>query len=94
MDASVSSSCSIHSYSYSLASFSLKLPRSLRMLKIVCSRFLMLFSISRNFYRISPYFSSPTFKFATKSIMRGCGSLSHKNMGLSSILDEIDTDIG
>ena len=26
--------------------------------------------------------------------MRDCGSLSHKNMGLSSKLDEIDTDMG
>ena len=26
--------------------------------------------------------------------MRDCGSLSHKNMGLSSKFDEIDTDMG
>ena len=95
MDASVSSSFSIHSSSYSLASILLKLTRSLSMLKIVCNRFLMLFSISRNFDRISVlFFSANNSKFATKSIMRDCGSLSHKKMGFSSKLDEIDTDMG
>ena len=95
MDASVSSSFSIHSSSYSLASILLKLTRSLSTLKIVCNRFLMLFSISRNFDRISVlFFSANNSKFATKSIMRDCGSLSHKKMGLSSKLDEIDTDMG
>ena len=65
------------------------------MLKIVCNRFLMLFSISRNFDRISVlFFSANNSKFATKSIMRDCGSLSHKKMGLSSKLDKIDTDMG
>ena len=32
--------------------------------------------------------------YATKSRMRDCGSLSHKNVGLSSKLDEIDTNMG
>ena len=65
------------------------------MLKIVCSRFLLLFSITRNFDRISfLFFSAIKSKFATKSIMRGCGSFSHKIEGLSSKLDEIDTDEG
>ena len=95
MGASVSPSSSIHSSSYSLASIFLKLTRSLRMLKIVCSRFLMLFSISRSFDRISDlFFSANNSKFAKKSKMRDCGSLSHKNMGLSSKLDGIDTDMG
>ena len=88
MDESVSSSFSIHSSSYSLASILLKIIRSLSMLKIVCNRFLMLFSTSRNFDRISVlFFLANNSKFATKSIMRVCGSLSRK-------LYEIDTDMG
>ena len=94
MDASVSRSSSTHSSSYSLASILLKVTRSLSMLKNVCSRFLMFFLISRNSDRISVlFFSSNNSKFATKSIMRDCGSLSHKNEGLSSKLDRIDTDM-
>ena len=85
VDASVSPSSLIHSSSYSLASILLKLTRSLSMLKNVCSRFLTLFSISRNFDRISvSFFSAKNTKFGPKLIKRDYGSLSHKNMGLSS----------
>ena len=94
MDVSVSSSSSIHSSSNSLASLLLKLPRSSKMLKIVCSRFLILFYFFRNFDCISAsFFSDNNSKFSTKSIMRDCGSLSHKNMGLSSKFDETETDM-
>ena len=94
MDASVSSPYSIHSSSYSLASLLLKLPRSLRIPKIKCSRFMMIFSFSRKFDRISAlFFSSSNSKFATKSIMKDYGSLSHKNIGLLRKLDGIDTDM-
>ena len=40
------------------------------------------------------FFPANNSKFATKSKMRDFGSLSHKNMGLSSKLYEIDTDMG
>ena len=40
------------------------------------------------------FFFANNSNFATKSIMRDCGSLSHKNMGLLGKLDQIDTDMG
>ena len=36
------------------------------------------------------FFSANISKFATKLIMRDCGSLSYKSVGLSSKFDEVD----
>ena len=94
MDASVSLSSSIRSSLYSLASHLLEPFVLIRMLKIVCSSFLTLFLNSRNFDSIYSVFFANSSKFATKSLMRDCGFLSHKHMVLSSKLDEFDTDMG
>ena len=77
-----------------LASFLLKLTRSLWMLKTVCSRFLMLFSISKSSDRNSALFSANNTKFASSLVMRDCGSFSRTDMGLSCKMDQIDTDMG
>ena len=78
MDASVSSSSSKHSSSYSLVSFLLKLTRLSRTLKTICNRFLMWLLISLSFNRILVFFSANIFRFATKSLKRDCETLSHK----------------
>ena len=60
----------------------------------VWPRFDVTFDFQRIFKCISAFiFSANNTKFATKSIMRISGTLSHKNMGLSSTFDEIDTDM-
>ena len=87
VDASVSFSTSIHSSSYSLTTLLLKLPRSLRMLNIVCSRCLILCSISRSSDPISAlFFSVNNSNFAKNSIRNDFGSLSLKKFGLIQVI--------